>query len=200
MTETSAAYSDRAAEYAERLGSMAAVHPGDRQLVDSWAGGLSGRVLDAGCGPGHWTAHLQRLGLDVYGIDLVPALVEHARSTFPGVRFEEQSIDQIDEPDGSLGGVLSWFSTIHHEPSTISVPIAEFARTLRPGGQLVLGYFDGDTCEPFDHAVVRAYRWPADELHRVLEAAGFEVVETRRRSARGERPVGAIVCERRPLP
>ncbi|ACZ20049.1 methyltransferase family protein [Sanguibacter keddieii DSM 10542] len=200
MTGTSAAYSARAAEYADLLGSMTAVHLADRQLVDSWAGGLSGRVLDAGCGPGHWTAHLQRLGLDAYGIDLAPALVEHARSTYPGVRFELQSIDQIDEPDGSLGGVLSWFSTIHHEPSTISVPIAELARTLRPGGQLVLGYFDGDVCEPFDHAVVRAYRWPADELHRVLEAAGLEVVETRRRSARGERPVGAIVCERRPLP
>lgn len=77
------------------------------------------------------------------------------------------------------------------------MPIAEFARTLRPGGQLVLGYFDGDTCEPFDHAVVRAYRWPADELHRVLETAGLEVVETRRRACRGERPVGAVVCERR---
>lgn len=200
MTETSAAYSDRATEYAELLGSMAAVHPADQQLVDSWAGGLSGRVLDAGCGPGHWTAHLQGLGLDVYGTDLAPALVEHARSTFPGVRFELQSIDQIDEPDGSLGGVLSWFSTIHHEPSTIDVPIAEFSRTLRPGGRLVLGYFDGDTCEPFDHAVVRAYRWPAGELHRVLEAAGLEVVETCRRTVPGERPVGAIVCERRPLP
>lgn len=200
MTETGAAYSARAAEYAELLGSMAAVHPADRQLVESWAARVSGRVLDAGCGPGHWTAHLQGLGLDVYGIDLAPALVEHARSTYPGVRFDLQSIDQIDEPDGSLGGVLSWFSTIHHEPSTISVPIAELARTLRPRGQLVLGYFDGDTCEPFDHAVVRAYRWPPEQLHGILEAAGFEVVETRRRTARGERPVGSIVCERRALP
>ena len=49
-----------------------------------------------------------------------------------------------DEPDGSLGGILAWLSTIHHEPSRIGIPLAEFARTLRPGGGLLLGYFDGE--------------------------------------------------------
>lgn len=177
---------------------MSTVHPSDRQLIDSWSTHVNGRVLDAGCGPGHWTSYLAELGLDVHGIDVVPAFVEHARSTYPGIRFDLQSIDHIDAPDGSLGGILSWFSTIHHEPSAISTPIAEFARTLRPGGQLVLGYFDGTLCEPFEHAVLRAYRWPAEDLHRILGAAGLEVIETHRRTAPGQRSVGAIVCERRP--
>lgn len=198
MTETTAAYSARAAEYSALLGSMSSVHPSDRQLVDSWAARVSGPVLDAGCGPGHWTNHLAELGLDAHGIDTVPAFVEHARATYPGLRFDLQSIDHIDARDGSLGGILSWFSTIHHDPSAISTPIAEFARTLRPGGQLVLGYFDGTACEPFEHAVLPAYRWPAEDLHMLLDAAGFDVVETHRRTTRGERPVGAIVCERRP--
>ena len=197
MTTTTAAYAARAAEYTELLGSMAAVHPSDRQLVDTWAEQVSGRVLDAGCGPGHWTGHLAERGLDVYGIDAVPAFVDHARAAYPDVEFDVQSIDRIDAADASLGGVLSWFSTIHHEPAAISTPVAEVARILRPGGQLVLGYFDGDVCEPFEHAVARAYRWPAQDLHRILEAAGLDVVETHRRAARGQRPVGAIVAERR---
>lgn len=197
MSRTTSAYSARANDYIALLGSMAAVHPSDRQVVDTWAAGLSGPVLDAGCGPGHWTNHLQELGRDVRGIDLVPAFIDHARATYPGIRFDLRSIDRIDADDASFDGVLSWFSTIHHEPSRMPVPLAEFARVLRPGGRLVLGFFVGPAVEPFDHAVVRAHRWPVGVMEELLDAAGFEVIETHERHTRTERPVGAIVGELR---
>lgn len=198
MTEVSAAYSSRAAEYIAAVGTMDAVHPDDRRLVEQWARSVNGPVLDAGCGPGHWTAHLAGLGVDVRGIDLAPAFIDLARSTHPDVRFDTGSIDRLDDPDGSLGGILSWFSAIHHEPTRIDAPLGEFARVLRPGGSLLLGYFDADAdvVEPFDHAVVRAYRWPARALQAAAERAGFDVIETLRRAGRGRRPVGAIVCGR----
>ncbi|WP_307320894.1 class I SAM-dependent methyltransferase [Microbacterium sp. SORGH_AS_0862] len=196
MTDVAEAYDRRAAEYAQALGTMAAVHPFDRQLVETWADGIHGPVLDAGCGPGHWSAHLAERGLDVRGIDLTPEFVETARANHPGIRFDLGTIDAIDAPDACVGGILAWFSTIHHAPARIGVPLAEFARVLRPGGSLVLGFFDADAVEPFDHAVVGAWRWPAAELERCLEGKGFEILETHRRAARGARPVGAIVCRR----
>ena len=190
------AYSTRATEYTELVGTMDAVHPIDRHLVETWAQSVDGAILDAGCGPGHWTNHLAALGATIRGIDLVPPFITHARTRYPGVRFDQGSIESIHEADDALGGILSWFSTIHHHPSRISRPIAEFARALRPGGTLLLGYFDSaDAIEPFDHAVVRAYRWPSTALQEVLEDAGFVVIETHRRVERGRRPVGAIVCE-----
>ncbi|WP_308198836.1 class I SAM-dependent methyltransferase [Agromyces sp. C10] len=195
MTDVAQAYSRRAAEYTDRLGSMDAVHPADRQLIDSWAEMVSGPVLDAGCGPGHWTKHIADRSLDVCGIDIVPAFIEHARSTYPGIRFDLGSIDHLEAPDDHFGGVLSWYSTIHHHPSRISIPIGEFARVLRPGGALVLGFFDGSTTDEIDHAVAPAYRWPASALHEVLETNGFEVLETYRRTGRGHRPHGAILCQ-----
>jgi len=197
VTDVEAAYAARAGEYADALGSTDAVHPSDRQLIDTWASHVSGRVLDAGCGPGHWTDHLSRCGLDVQGLDIVPEFLNTARARYPAVKFELGSIDAIDEPSDSLGGVLSWFSTIHHEPSQIVIPLTEFARVLHPGGTLLLGYFDGTEIEAFDHAVVRAYRWPARELGAMLEAAGFDIIETHRRTERGRRDVGAILCELR---
>lgn len=196
MTNVTDAYSRRAGEYADLFGSMDAVHPSDRQLVHTWADAVTGRLLDAGCGPGHWTDELVRRGLDARGIDVVPSFVEHARSKYPGARFDLASIDDIDERDDALGGILSWYSTIHHDPDRIGVPIAEFARTLRPGGTLVLGYFDGSSTEAFDHAVTRAYRWRADELLARLERSGFEAIETHRRTGNGYRPHGAVVCRR----
>lgn len=201
-TEVTTAYTRRAQEYADVLGTMDAVHPSDRALIETWADGIEGRVLDAGCGPGHWTAHLasrglEIRGLEIRGIDLVPSFIAHARATHPGMRFDVGSIEQIDEPDASLGGILSWYSTIHHEPSRISLPLDEFARVLRAGGTLVLGYFDAPSTESFDHAVIGAYRWSAQELTDAVTEAGFDVVEAHRRSGPGHRPHGALVCERR---
>ena len=123
-----------------------------RQLIDSWSEVIGGPVLDAGCGPGHWTDYLTGRGLDAHGIDLVPAFIDHARSNYPHSRFEVGSIDHIEQPDASYGGILSWYSTIHHHPSRIAVPIAEFSRVLRPRGMLVLGFFEGNSIEMFDHA------------------------------------------------
>lgn len=193
---TVAAYSARAAEYTELLGSISAVHPLDRQIIDSWAARLNGPVLDAGCGPGHWTHHLTGRGLDARGIDLVPAFIDHARSSYPGIRFDVGSIDRLDEADESLNGILSWFSTIHHDPDEIVTPLGEFARVIRPGGLLALGFFTSSTVESFDHAVTRAYRWPVEVLAASLLSAGFDVIETHLRDERGQRPVGTLVCER----
>ncbi|MFJ6678224.1 class I SAM-dependent methyltransferase [Microbacterium sp. NPDC091382] len=197
MTRTTAAYSHRAAEYVDALGSLSAMHHADRHLIETWGAAASGRLIDAGCGPGHWTQHLAERGADIRGIDLVPEFIDHARATHPGIRFHVESIESIDEPDAAIGGILAWFSTIHHEPSTIAVPLSEFARVLRPGGSLLLGYFDADETEAFDHAVVLAYRWNTRDLQRVLESAGFDVVAVHRRAERGARAVAAIIAERR---
>ena len=175
---------------------MDAVHPVDRRIVETWAGTVDGTVLDAGCGPGHWTAHLASRGVDVRGADLSSRFIDHARATNPGIRFDLTDIDALPERDDSLGGILSWFSTVHHDPDMIHVPLAEFARVLRPGGRLLLGFFVGPTIELFPHAVAPAYRWPVRELALRVDAAGFDVVESHTRETTGERPVGALSAVR----
>ena len=199
MTErVTAAYSARADEYAALLGSMDAVHPDDRALVDAWAAGQSGPRVDAGCGPGHWTAHLARQGHRVSGIDAAPEFVEHARRTHgASVDFRVGSLDALPLADGSVDGVLAWYSLIHHEPSRIGGALAEFRRALAPGGGLLLGFFEGAAVEAFDHAVVTAYRWPVASLAALLDEAGFDVADVHTRTAPEHRPHGAISAVRR---
>lgn len=191
------AYDRRSAEYAERLGTMVAVHPADRALVEHWADGVTGTVLDAGCGPGHWSDHLRRRGVDVRGIDLSPRFVEHARAEYPDVAFTLGSLEAIPEDSASLGGILAWYSLIHMEPSRLGTVLNEFARVLRPGGVLLLGFFDGPDATRFDHAVISARTWSVSGMARQLEAAGFDVVETHRRTGPGYRPHAAITALRR---
>lgn len=195
MQTASDAYARRATEYTDKLGSMAAVHPADRLLVDTWAARTTGPVLDAGCGPGHWTHHLTSHGLTAHGIDLTPDFITHARRAYPRAHFDVADIDHIPYPNQSFTLVLSWYSTIHHTPTTIHRPLAEFARVLAPGGVLILGYFEGPCVEPFDHAVTPAYQWPATELAAAAEHAGLAVIETHQRTSPEHRPHGAIVAQ-----
>lgn len=199
-TRVQAAYSGRAAEYVDKLGAIESVHPSDRALIAAWAADIDGPILDAGCGPGHWTAYLTERGSDARGLDQVPEFIEHARATCPNVSFELGSFDQLPDARASLGGILAWYSLIHHDPSRIRIALQEFARVLRPDASLLLGFFIGADLEPFDHTVVTAYRWPPELLAIELNAAGFEVIETHTRAGRDPRPRphGAIIARRVP--
>ncbi|MFJ3385438.1 MULTISPECIES: class I SAM-dependent methyltransferase [unclassified Curtobacterium] len=198
-SDVESSYTNRAAEYIGLLGSMAAVHPADEHLVTSWAHGIDGPLLDAGCGPGHWTAHLAGAGCDVRGIDQVPEFIAHARAAHPSTTFHLGSMDALPDAAGGLAGVLAWYSLVHHGPGAIHRPLGEFARTLRPGGGLLVGFFVGPHVEPFEHAVVTAYRWTPGALSGELRSAGFDVLETHTRTspADGPRPHGAMVAQRR---
>ncbi|MFI7588768.1 class I SAM-dependent methyltransferase [Spongisporangium articulatum] len=190
------AYSQRAAEYVALLGSMDAVHDDDRALITRWATELDGPVLDAGCGPGHWTAHLQGLGVDVEGLDQVSDFLRHARKAHPDTRFRLGTLQAPGVPPGSLAGVLAWYSLIHLPPPELPDVLAGFRAALAPGGGLVVGFCRGERLEPFAHKVTEAWFWPPDELAGRLEEAGFAVLEKHRRDDAGQRPHGALVARR----
>jgi SAM-dependent methyltransferase len=198
MTDAVArAYGAWATEYADLLGRMDAVADEDRALVLRWARDLDGPVLDAGCGPGHWTDLLHRTGVDVEGVDPTPEMLGLARERFPEARFRAGRLEELGVPDASLAGVLAWFSLVHSDPADVPVALSAVARALRPGGRLLLGFFTGERVEPFDHAVVTAWRWPVDVLAERVGDAGLVVLETHARTDPGLRPQGALVAERR---
>jgi SAM-dependent methyltransferase len=168
------AYSSMSEQYIALFDGDWQAHVDDTALVRGHLAGLNGTVFDLGCGPGHWTAYLHSLGVDVTGIDLVPEFIDHARTSFTGPEFRLGSMTELDVPDHSAAGILSWYSTIHLSPQELDGVLAEFRRMLAPSGRLVIGFFDSDDeVAEFDHKVLAAYRWPVDELSARLAKAGF---------------------------
>ena len=190
------AYSRRAEEYAALAGSPEWMPEPDRTSVSRWAAAVSGRMIDAGCGPGQWTDFLRSQGCEVEGVDLVPRFVELARSRFPGISVRVAELDDLGVPDGSVSGILAWYSIIHTDPKDVPHVLAEFARSLCDGGGLLLGLFEGPQVEPFPHAVTTAYFWPIEEMSQRLVDAGFHVEATESRVDPGRRPHAAIVARR----
>lgn len=196
--ETRQAYERRSDDYIAMFPSISATDPEDRDLIQAWAIAQPGKILDVGCGPGHWTGWLHGQGLDIEGIDPVPAFIDQARLNHPEVRFRVGRAEALSVETSSLAGILAWYSVIHTDPELLGETFSEFARAIRPGGGLCVGFFAGPDLEPFEHAVSKAYFWPVSRLGDVIERAGFSVTSTQLRQDPGTRNHAATLARRNP--
>ncbi|MGW2396145.1 class I SAM-dependent DNA methyltransferase [Kitasatospora sp. NPDC001664] len=206
LAPTRTFYDAIAEDYAEHFRDVLGGQPLDRALLGAFAEGVGGgEVADLGCGPGEVTGYLAGLGVDVFGVDLSPRMVALARRTQPGVRFEEGTLTAVDRADGSLAGVLAWYSLIHLPDERLPDALAEFRRLLAPGGLLLLGFQTGDeplhVAEPFGHPVALDFRRRRPEQFTgLLRAARFTVRAEVRRAQdveRGETAPQAFLLARR---
>ncbi|MEV6107413.1 class I SAM-dependent methyltransferase [Streptomyces sp. NPDC051940] len=177
-------YNAIATDYAEMFKTVLDDQPLDRAMLDAFAGRVcedgGGPVLDVGSGPGRVSAYLHARGVEVSGIDLSVSMVELARSTFPALRFDEASMTALPHADGSLAGLLSWYTLIHVPPSAHPGVLAEFHRVLRPGGQLLLGFQIGSepsrVTDPWGYDVsLDFHRLSPDGMTDLLRRSGFTV-------------------------
>lgn len=182
---TQAAYSSIAAHYARRWKQAP---PWMVDEIDRLAEvlGQAARVADIGCGPGHHTQLLRERGLRATGFDLsAQMLAAHAT---PGL----VRADMLALPiaDAALDGIWCAAALLHIPRPSVPTALAEFARTLRPGGELVLAVAEGDgerwEAVPYDvpeRDDLRRYYvlHRLDALSAQLVAAGFDVYEHWRR-------------------
>ncbi|MFP3992400.1 class I SAM-dependent methyltransferase [Streptomyces sp. E11-3] len=182
LRATRTSYDRVAADYAERARTELGNKPLARAMLTAFAeyvrdaGG--GPVAEVGCGPGYVTAHLRELGLDAFGVDLSPEMVALARRDHPGVRFDEGVMGDLDAADGSLAGLVAWYSVIHVPPEQLPEVFDEFHRVLAPGGSLLLAFQVGDEVLHLEEAFGREisldfHRLLPDRVTGQLERAGF---------------------------
>ncbi|MFF5436758.1 class I SAM-dependent DNA methyltransferase [Streptomyces achromogenes] len=180
MTDTRAFYDTIAEDYAVHFRDQLARRPLERALLAAYAEqvGPTGPVADLGCGPGEITAHLDGLGLSVFGLDLSEAMITVARRRHPGLRFEQGSMRELSLADGALAGVVSWYSSIHTPVDELPALFAEFHRVLAPGGRLLLAFQTGDEPlrldRPWGHPVTLDFhRRRPERMAELLGGAGF---------------------------
>jgi SAM-dependent methyltransferase len=182
--DIAATYDAVAADYAAAFAAELESKPFDRDLLGEFAAAVRGRgrVLDVGCGPaGHVTRYLADLGVDAAGADLSPGVIEVARRYQPGLRFEVADMRALPAANGSLGGIVAFYSVIHLPAGQVPVALAEFRRALAPGGALLIAMHGGagvaESADWFGRGVqVRATLWPLAGLTAAIEAAGFIIV------------------------
>ncbi|RFC77816.1 class I SAM-dependent methyltransferase [Streptomyces sp. AcE210] len=206
LADTRTSYDLVAASYAELTRHLLDETPEERAVLALFAelvraqGG--GPVVDVGCGTGRITGHLRKLGLDAFGIDLSPGMIDVARRDQPGVRFDLGSMTDLTLADASVTGLVAWYSLIHIPDDDISSVLTHFRRVLRPGGPLLLSFHVGDgskmKTEGYGGHPMKVYvhRRQHDQMIEWLNEADF-AVEAHKTLTSAESKLGGIILARR---
>ncbi|SES38032.1 Methyltransferase domain-containing protein [Streptomyces sp. yr375] len=209
LAATRTFYDAVAEDYADHFRDELADRPLERAVLAVYAElvGAGGRVADLGCGPGRTTGRLAALGLGMSGLDISESMLAIARRENPGIRFERGSMLKLDgHADGSLDGVVSFYSSIHTPADELPALFAEFHRVLAPGGHLLLAFQVGDEPRvfdrPWDRPVTLAFeRRRPERMAELLTSAGLAVRSRTVREAEtdlGESSPQAFLIARRP--
>jgi SAM-dependent methyltransferase len=207
LTATRTFYDAVADDYADHFDSEP--RPADREALTAYAElvGSGAKVADLGCGPGRVTGFLARLGLTMSGLDLSESMLAIARRENPGIPFRRGSMLHLEGyADGSLDGVVSWYSSIHTPVDRLPDLFTEFRRVLAPGGHLILGFQVGDEPRhhdrPWGHPVSLDFqRRRPEAMADLLTAAGFTMLSQQVREPdpeRGEQVPQACLTARAP--
>ncbi|MGH2501963.1 MAG: class I SAM-dependent methyltransferase [Ktedonobacterales bacterium] len=178
---TRASYNRIASAYAAQFADEFDHKPLERRLLAEFAAAISsGLIADIGCGPGQAAAYLSGCGAEVVGVDLADEMVAQARRLFPTLRFERADMRALPFADGALAGIVALYCLIHLAPDAIPAALAEFRRTLRPGGALLVSFHIGEETrhveEMLGAAVNLDFRFFTPvSMRQWLTDAGFDV-------------------------
>jgi SAM-dependent methyltransferase len=142
------------------------------RLADALAG-VTGRILDAGCGTGGLLARLpQTQGAVRFGLEYHPPAAARAAAK-SGAPVAAGSICALPFADASFDAVVS-ADVLCHAGVDPQVALAELARVLRPGGRLVLNMpAYGWLMSAHDRRVHNTRRVDRGTLQDWLRTAGY---------------------------
>jgi SAM-dependent methyltransferase len=131
-------------------------------------------ALDVGCGVGNIHEALEPQVAKLHGIDVSPRAVDVARSAHPGVEYRSYDGIEFPYPSDTFDLVFA-ICVLHHVPPTgWRSFVGEMARTVRPGGLVVI--IEHNRLNPltrlvtlrcaFDEDIVLVGRRRAEELMR----------------------------------
>lgn len=194
---TVTAYQQQSADY--DAGAGGGLFDVDEPVVSEFLDGRSpGVALDAACGTGRFAEILADRGHRVIGVDSSPDMLAHARRRVPDGEFHIGELDRLPLPDDSVDVIVCALALVH-VPRLESV-LAEFARVLRPGGDLIISDVhhelvtrgsvikaSGPTGEPH---IVTTYRHDLGDYLRAALSLGLQV--RRCEEPRGTTPDGPL--------
>jgi ubiquinone/menaquinone biosynthesis C-methylase UbiE len=143
--------------------------------------GPNAHILDVGCGPGRDMAWFESRNINVTGVDYTQAMLELARTKVRG-SLVQADMRKMPFESHSVDGIWCNASLLHLPKTDSPTALLEFKRILKPNGILFLAVQEGEgehleTREVYGENQRFFARYSVLEMTRMLEVAGFDVLE-----------------------
>jgi SAM-dependent methyltransferase len=115
------------------------------RFLKGYAGNPGNRILDIGCGPGHYCGRFAREGFKATGIDLDGAMIAEAQLCYPESEFRCLDMRRADETGGPFNCIWSIGNVMAHIPAEELTPfISKIHALLEPGGCWIMQVMNWD--------------------------------------------------------
>jgi ubiquinone/menaquinone biosynthesis C-methylase UbiE len=109
-------------------------------------------------------------------------MIEQARKLSPDICFRQGNMMALDLATGKLAGVVAFYAIVDIPKESLPLVFGQTERVLQPGGLLLLAFHTGnETLHPPElwgrPVSMDWFFFPAVEIRRCLEGAGFAVEE-----------------------
>lgn len=149
------------------------------------------RVLDLGCGTGHFSDYIRRRGHEVVGIDPSSRMLALARENFPEIEFIEAYSNRLPFPAEHFDCIVCIEVLRYLNAGEVSRSYDEIHRTLRPGGIILATHVNTLAAEGYflfyhmkrlaaltrGKAIHNTYFTSAAREERCLRELGFDDIE-----------------------
>jgi len=99
----------------------------------------SSKILEGGCGKGHFVYSLNEAGFDSYGIDFAPQIIKKLKLLFPDLHYELGDVRKLEFADDYFDGYWS-LGVIEHFYDGYDDIASEMKRVLKSGGYLFITF------------------------------------------------------------
>jgi SAM-dependent methyltransferase len=118
------------------------------EIVNKTTPDTESLILDIGSGTGHHVKSLVDRGLKAQGIDISPAMVKQAKSTYPDLDYRvADALDTMTFPAGSFTHITCLYFTIYYIENKRRF-FENCMQWLMPGGYLTIHLVDRDNFDP----------------------------------------------------
>ena len=159
----------------------------DLEYIDKFLNMCNKKILDLGCGMGHYSKYIKNKGVEVVGVDFSKEMLKIAKENGPDIKFIKSDIRKLSRDldknlEQGFDGVLIAYVIHHLSKEETKECLINLKKYLVKNAKLLILFREGNRTlkevEPFNPKfsyIIKEYE--KKEITELLNECGYDVLE-----------------------